>query len=112
MEWSIYQEHLSVCYIPVQHLKIQTSLTVSELNIIIFVKAEFMTELLNGITLDCPSVPNEILLEDKHTEEKATQEISFYLIIGMMQEIIWTSGHSHLLCLSASFAQFPWLDQF
>lgn len=71
-----------------------------------------MTELLNGITLDCPSVPNEILLEDKHTEEKATQEISFYLIIGMMQEIIWTSGHSHLLCLSASFAQFPWLDQF
>lgn len=54
----------------------------------------FLAELLNGITID--RFPKEILLQDKYTEEKATQEISFYLIIGMMQKIIWTSSHSHV----------------
>lgn len=51
------------------------------------------------------------MLKDKRTEEKATQEMTIYLVIRMMQEIIRTSGHSHVLCLSAlSYDLLGWIS--
>lgn len=43
------------------------------------------------------------------TRRRHTEEISIYLIIWMMQEIIRTSGHSHVSSLTALFTR---LDRF
>lgn len=42
---------------------------------------------------------------------KPLQEIAVYLIIWMMQEVIRTSGHSHVLCFSALSYNLPgWIS--